>query len=145
MNRIRSNEEPQPQRLESTSFVDVSKICGRDKEKNSVVSKLLCESSEGQDLHILSLVGMGGIGKTTLAQLAYNDKEVMENFETRIWVCVSDPFEELRVAKTILEGLKGDPSNLIGLQSVLQGVNNSIVGKKFFLVLDDLWTDDYNK
>ncbi|KAK9230202.1 hypothetical protein WN944_023169 [Citrus x changshan-huyou] len=49
---------------------------------------------------------MGGIGKTTLAQFAYNDKEVIENFDKRIWVCVSDPFDEFRIAKAIIEGLE---------------------------------------
>ena len=55
---------------------------------------------------------MGGIGKTTLAQFAYNDKDVIENFDKRIWVCVSDPFDEFRIAKAIIEGLEGSVPNL---------------------------------
>ncbi|KAE8656993.1 Detected protein of unknown function [Hibiscus syriacus] len=62
-------------------------------------------SKEKPPYHLV--VGMGGIGKTTLAQLAYNEQEVKAFFEKRIWVCVSDPVDEVRVAKAILEALTG--------------------------------------
>ncbi|KAG5234435.1 disease resistance protein [Salix suchowensis] len=87
------------QRLISTSLVDELNVCGRDDEKKIIVSKLLTESSrEARDVDVISLVGLGGIGKTTLAQLAFNDVEVTDYFEKKIWVCVSEPFdEEVRV------------------------------------------------
>jgi signal recognition particle GTPase len=76
------------QRLNSTSFVDESSVIGRDVEKKTVVSKLVGESSqEARDVDVISLVGLGGIGKTTLAQLAFNDSEVKAHFEKKIWVC----------------------------------------------------------
>ncbi|TXG68798.1 hypothetical protein EZV62_003733 [Acer yangbiense] len=59
----------QPIDRESTSFIDVSEVVGLDEQKNSLVSKLLNESCEEQNgLHTISIIGMGGIGKTTLAQ-----------------------------------------------------------------------------
>ncbi|KAH9717459.1 hypothetical protein KPL71_021822 [Citrus sinensis] len=88
---------------------------------------------------------MGGIGKTTLAQFAYNDKEVIENFDKRIWVCVSDHFDEFRIAKAIIEGLEGSVPNLGELNSLLEYIHTSIKEKKFFLILDDVWTDDHSK
>ncbi|KAK9233599.1 hypothetical protein WN943_023850 [Citrus x changshan-huyou] len=62
-----------------------------------------------------------------------------------MWVCVSDPFDEFRVARAIIEALEGSASNLGELQSLLQRIQTSIAGKKFLLVLDDMWTDDYSK
>jgi Leucine-rich repeat (LRR) protein len=134
------------QRLTTTSFVDESSVIGRDGEKRNVVSKLLAESSqEARDVEVISLVGLGGIGKTTLAQLAFNDSEVTAHFEKKIWVCVSEPFDEVRIAKAILEQLEGRPTNLVELQSLLQGVSESIKGKRLLLVLDDVWTENHGQ
>ncbi|KAL5857103.1 hypothetical protein ACOSQ3_004561 [Xanthoceras sorbifolium] len=134
----------QHQRKESISFIDESEICGRDKETNTLVSKLLGESSDQKKgLHVISLVGMGEIGKTTLAQLAYNNNKVINNFEIRIWVCVSEPFDRLKIAKTIIETLEGRASDLSTLQPILERISKSLKGKKFLLILDDVWTEDY--
>uniref|UniRef100_A0A6N2MPV7 NB-ARC domain-containing protein n=1 Tax=Salix viminalis TaxID=40686 RepID=A0A6N2MPV7_SALVM len=132
------------QRLTSTSLVDESSVCGRDDEKKIVVSKLLAGSGqEARDMEVISLVGLGGIGKTTLAQLVFNDSEVATHFQEKIWVCVSEPFDGVRIAKAILEHLKVSTSNLVELQSLLQSVSQSINGKRVLLVLDDVWTEDH--
>jgi hypothetical protein len=94
---------------------------------------------------VISLVGLGGIGKTTLNQLAFNDARVTAHFEKKICVCVSDPFDEVRIAKAILEALQGDAPNLVELESLLQSVSESIKGKKFLLVLDDVWTENHRQ
>jgi Leucine-rich repeat (LRR) protein len=133
------------QRITSTSLVDESIVTGRDDEREAVVSKLLGESiQEAGDVEVISIVGMGGIGKTTLAQLAFNDAEVTAHFE-KIWVCVSDPFDEVRIGKAILEQLEGRAPDLVELQSLLQRVSESIKGKRFLLVLDDVWTENHGQ
>ncbi|XP_061956072.1 putative disease resistance protein RGA3 [Populus nigra] len=134
------------QRPTSTFFVDESSVIGRDGEREAVVSKLVGESSpEAPDVYVISLVGLGGIGKTTLAQLAFNDAEVTAHFEKKIWVCVSDPFDEVKIAKAILEELEGRASDLVGLQSLLRRVSESITGKRLLLVLDDVWTENHGQ
>ena len=87
---------------------------------------------------------MGGIGKITLAQLVYKDKMVKEHFDLQVWVCVSDEFEVLKLTKTILEevGLStNDDSNNLNLLQL--ALNDTLMGKKFLLVLDDVWNENY--
>ncbi|KAL0006456.1 hypothetical protein SO802_014017 [Lithocarpus litseifolius] len=132
------------ERPQSTSFVDVSEIPCRGKVKDDLVSILLGrDSEEERNPHIISLVGPAGIGKTTLAQVAYNDPEVHAHFQIKIWVCVSGPFEQCKLAKAILESIDGQTPNMTTLQGLLQGICDKIKGKKFFLVLDDVWTENF--
>ncbi|GLT68537.1 hypothetical protein SLA2020_407570 [Shorea laevis] len=149
--QLESRKIELPKRPESSSFVDVSKLCGRDGVKREILSYLLGGNSEveaGKLIQTVSIVGMGGLGKTALAQLVCNDPNVKQHFESVAWVCVSDSFDEKRVAKAIIQGLEklsGPAAH--GLESdpleVLLGrISKSIEGKKYLLVLDDVWADE---
>ncbi|GLT56390.1 hypothetical protein SLA2020_294330 [Shorea laevis] len=142
-----TNNHPQ-QRPETSSFVDVSNLCGRDKEKTDILNYLWGRRGEeeaGELIPTLSIVGMGGLGKTALAQLIYNDDDVKEHFDKVIWVCVSDLFYEKKVARAIIQELeKPSDGTAYGLESnplqvLLERISSSIQGMKYFLVLDDVW------
>ncbi|GLT52301.1 hypothetical protein SLA2020_256490 [Shorea laevis] len=145
-----SKEIELPRRPESSSFVDLSRLCGQDGVKRDILSCLWGgngEEESGERIQTISIVGMGGLGKTALAQLIYNDSGVQQHFDDVIWVCVSDLFDEKKVARAIIQGLEklsdeaayGLESN--PLQVLLERISSSIRGKKFFLVLDDVWAD----
>ncbi|KAL3511605.1 hypothetical protein ACH5RR_024322 [Cinchona calisaya] len=135
-----------PERPKTTSYVDVAKVRGRDGDRTNLVAELLKESGrENRAFDTICILGMGGIGKTTLAQLAYHCGEVEDHFDQMMWVCVSEPFEELRVAKAIVEQLEGQAPNLCELESVLGRLRDYIKGNKFLLVLDDVWTEEYER
>ncbi|XP_059440953.1 putative disease resistance RPP13-like protein 1 [Corylus avellana] len=86
---------------------------------------------------------MGGIGKTTLAQLLFNDKKVQSFFDLKAWACVSEDFDAVRVTKAVLKSVtfaSRDENDLNLLQVELK---EQLKGKKFLVVLDDLWNENY--
>ncbi|KAJ4702701.1 NB-ARC domain-containing disease resistance protein [Melia azedarach] len=130
------------------SMIDESEIVGRVTEKNYLVSKLICEGSgEQKDLHIISLVGTGGIGKTTVAQLAFNDAAIKRTFKKRrIWVSVSDTFDPFKIARAIIERLNAPTFDSVEPRALKKYLDKSMTEKKFPRVLDDhMWTKDRNK
>ncbi|XP_062081001.1 disease resistance protein RGA2-like [Humulus lupulus] len=134
-------------RPKTTSFINEAEIYGRDMDKHILVSKLVSESSTHQDrrLDIIPIIGIGGIGKTTLAQLVYNDEMIKPHFVTHVWVCVSEPFDEIKVAKAIIESIEGKTPNINELETLLQHIRKCIERKRFLLILDDVWTEDKQK
>ncbi|KAH6773362.1 hypothetical protein C2S51_011766 [Perilla frutescens var. frutescens] len=144
-NEVLSNECLE--RPKTASFVDDSEVEGRDVDKKKLIGRLLCNENQekGLNLNVVSVVGLGGIGKTTLAQSVFNCDVVVNHFDRTIWVCVSDPFDEVRIAKAILEFIEGSAPNLFELETAVTKIRNYVEGEKFLLVLDDVWTEDSRK
>ena len=86
---------------------------------------------------------MGGVGKTTLAQLVYNKELVTERFDVRAWVCVSQEFDVLTITKTILEAVTSSTGDTNDLDLLQVRLNKSLVGKKFLIMLDDILNENY--
>ncbi|KAK9069100.1 hypothetical protein SSX86_013216 [Deinandra increscens subsp. villosa] len=132
--------------LEETSLVDVSKVKGRGSDKQALLENLLSnESSSGQKVNVVSIVGLGGIGKTTLAQLLYNDKDVKEHFELMSWVSVSDEFDVSRISKAIFKDVGGDDQKFETLNQLQVSLAEKLSKKKFMIVLDDVWNENYKE
>ncbi|PIA36604.1 hypothetical protein AQUCO_03300067v1, partial [Aquilegia coerulea] len=138
LNKIRSNAI---RRIPSIAVPDVPQFYGRVKDKNILINKLLSESS-APSLHVpvISIVGTGGFGKTTLAQLILKEEKVIASFEKIIWVCVSDPFLVENVAKEIIQQVKGNVPDTFGWQALHNNLSECVQGRRFILVLDDVWS-----
>ncbi|KAK4426598.1 Disease resistance protein RGA2 [Sesamum alatum] len=117
-------------------------IYGRNEEKEMIMENMTDVVRDHDDLSIYVVWGMGGLGKTTLEQMIYNDERPERHFELRIWVCVSDDFSMQRLVKAIVESIDGvcNISELDPLQSCLQ---ERLSGKRFLLVLDDAWNENH--
>ncbi|TYI48302.1 hypothetical protein E1A91_D13G238200v1 [Gossypium mustelinum] len=132
-------------RRETISFVDSSDVIGRDKDKENIISMLM-KASEDRNVPVIPIVGIGGLGKTTLAQLVYNDDRVTSLFPLKIWICVSEEFDLSRLLNLLIQsvnkGVKCDDLTLDALQARLRSLLND---KKFLLVLDDVWNENQAK
>ncbi|KAH6824560.1 hypothetical protein C2S53_010374 [Perilla frutescens var. hirtella] len=130
-------------RSPSVSLVNESLVYGREEDKEAI--KMLILGGVHDDVSVIPIVGMGGIGKTTLAQLVYNDRNVKQNFDVRAWVCVSEEFDVISITKTLYESVTGDVSKSENLDMLQVKLKEKLGKEKFLIVLDDVWNDNYGK
>ncbi|XP_021721384.1 putative disease resistance protein RGA1 [Chenopodium quinoa] len=154
-NQFNLKIDPNPiknRRLETSSYVDEADIIGRELDLEKIVNVLL-NTNVQVNISFLSIVGIAGLGKTALAQLVYNDARVIATFSPRLWTCVADENQELLDVQGVLSKIlasatdhknhkKYEGCTMDGLQSQLQA---KLAGKKFLLVLDDVWTENYER
>ncbi|XP_068343347.1 putative disease resistance RPP13-like protein 1 [Pyrus communis] len=133
------------QRTPTTSFVEHQfSTYGRDEDEAKLKKLLLSDDARGGNASVIPIVGMGGVGKTTLAQLLYNNDRVKEQFDVRAWACVSEDFDAIRVTKTLVQSIASKPCDTSDMSLLQVALREQLMGKRFLLVLDDLWNDDYN-
>ncbi|KAH1063201.1 hypothetical protein J1N35_028188 [Gossypium stocksii] len=130
-------------RLQPTSLMDGAvDYVGRANEKQEMLE--LLKSNNPNGVCVLSIVGMGGMGKTTLAQLVYNDPSIKESFDHKSWVCVSDDFDAVNITKTILRSVDADSRDENDLNLLQVKLKEKLSGKRLLLVLDDIWNESYS-
>ncbi|KAJ8511557.1 hypothetical protein OPV22_001991 [Ensete ventricosum] len=131
-------------REQTGSLVDESQVYGRQQDKAQILDFLLGDCTEhNNNLGVIAIVGLGGLGKTTLAQLVYNDEEVHQQFERRMWVYVSDKFDSKSLMRSIIESLSAKEFTLPDMDPMQRELVKQIRGRRFLLVLDDVWNEDY--
>ncbi|KAM0999279.1 hypothetical protein FF1_006002 [Malus domestica] len=88
---------------ETVSVPYSSVVSSREEEKRIIIEQLITD--KGASRGNFSIVGMGGVGKTTLAQLVFQDEKVGGYFSFKIWVHVGKDFEMKRIFTEILVSL----------------------------------------
>ncbi|GKV51848.1 hypothetical protein SLEP1_g58472 [Rubroshorea leprosula] len=104
-----------------------------------------------------SLVGMGGIGKTTMAKLVYNNELIEKHFYKKMWVCVSENFDEKKILAMMLKSLITNEKGHVNFEDkeavvqklkekfVQKNSSEEIEEKNYLLILDDVWNEEQLK
>nr|XP_028962831.1 putative disease resistance RPP13-like protein 1 isoform X2 [Malus domestica] len=132
---------PQDTTRQTTSRVDESGVFGREKDRETILKALRSDDTTGAKIGVLPIVGMGGIGKSTLAQLVY--KDVKDDFDVQAWVFVGVEFSILQIAQTIYEKIRDETCKITDLDRLSGKLEEVLTGKKFPFVLDDVWSEDH--
>nr|GMC51315.1 putative disease resistance protein RGA3 [Ipomoea batatas]GME09588.1 putative disease resistance protein RGA3 [Ipomoea batatas] len=147
-----SHSDQELMRVTTAFDVDASEIQGRKSDASALISKLVENSGQearngnGNGPPVISIVGTGGIGKTALALLVFEDEQIKTHFgDERVWICVSHPFDQIKIAKAIVESTTKSSTDLSQLQLLLEKIRRTLSGKRFLLVMDDVWTEQYAK
>ncbi|XP_061996390.1 putative disease resistance protein RGA3 [Rosa rugosa] len=131
---------------ETYSMQDENNIIGRDDVVADIVQALTKSNHNLEsDLSVMAIVGMGGLGKTTLAKSIYHESEISRHFEKKMWICVSTPFEVNSILRGILEYLKPENAAVKAIDAICNILREELKGKRYLLILDDVWNEDSEK
>ncbi|XP_042063357.1 putative late blight resistance protein homolog R1A-10 isoform X1 [Salvia splendens] len=133
-------DEPSTDMSTRDTLISQNRVIGFDAEEAEIIDHL---TQSRDKLDVMSIVGIPGQGKTTLAWKIYQNKSICTHFHIRIWVSISQVFNSKDVFLQILKKFSSthDTSSLND-DELAQTVHSCLKNEKFLLVLDDVWSVD---
>ncbi|XP_074320008.1 disease resistance protein RGA2-like isoform X2 [Silene latifolia] len=126
----------------SGSYMSTDMVIGRDGDRDKMVTSLLDSSAAAGVLPVASIVGMGGVGKTTLAQYVYHDERIIRYFDLQLWISATQDFNVKDVLRQMVTCATDEKALDCGIDQLQRRLYQKIAGKRFLVVLDGVWDDD---
>ncbi|KAB5530080.1 hypothetical protein DKX38_020161 [Salix brachista] len=127
---------------EKESYLERSElVVGRDGDVFKILN-LLTGSIDQQVLSVVSIVGMAGLGKTSIARKICELATEKKHFDVTLWVCASNDFNERKILGEMLQQIDEHTGGLSNLDAIFKKLQQELQNKTFLLVLDDVWSED---
>ncbi|KAL6293433.1 hypothetical protein ACE6H2_001575 [Prunus campanulata] len=145
---VAKKKDPTSQRIredrETNAFIGKDEIIiGRNAVVSDIVTTLTNSNMNQENLSVMAIAGMPGLGKTNLAKSVYNEGAIDEYFNKKLWVCVSNTFDVNSILTAMLELLSHNVRTR--QQALITNLQQELSGKRYFLVLDDVWNEESEK
>ncbi|GER29871.1 NBS-LRR type resistance protein [Striga asiatica] len=128
-------------KVKKPPIVEEDNVVGFEDEANKVI-KLLTEGPA--ELQVVSIIGMPGLGKTTLAKMIYRDRDISYEFYSRAWAYVSQDYSRREVFLSILASITRvtDTTNKMNDEQLATEIRRTLDQNKYLVVLDDVWSEE---
>ncbi|XP_042472352.1 putative disease resistance protein RGA3 [Zingiber officinale] len=139
LSTLTSHNGSQRTHISETTSLSPPCVLGREREKQEIKELLVPLSGQSDSTaSVISICGMPGVGKTTLAQQLFDDETVKKHFELRLWVYVSNDFDLMRIMRCMIESIDRFKCDLASLNNLQQEIRKKVSGRRYLLVLDDV-------
>jgi len=125
------------------SEFDESAIVGKNVENDMkwLIQELITDENNNNNIKVVSISGMGGIGKTTLAQKIFKETTIQEHFKTKIWLSIGKHFDEEELLRSAIKHAGKDHGEERDMSLLVRTLTDALSASKFLVVMDDIWSD----
>ncbi|PHT29324.1 hypothetical protein CQW23_31077 [Capsicum baccatum] len=124
-------------------IVEENTVVGMKDDFNTILDRLIAQTDE---LTVLSIVGMDGMGKSTLARKIYENSTIRNRFDKHAWLTISEEFNVRNMVLELVSSINRDRTDENDLKKsndqLVESAYRGLKGRRFLIVIDDLWSTE---